>query len=495
MNSISVSKTIYRTPEIEEGKHNVVLQNRSGNRLTLLVHDDRTELEWVYKPNGFRRKEFRARNFSSRDVQTTLFRASVLPEIDAGVIENFDYDPFVTRLEILAPSTARNLITVINVADENCFAIAADRPLVLTFAPHQQFEVRDGRLSEHFSDRGEPIVSFVFFEGFEDNRLRFLDDGSAVVQIYENELVFVGGEENETQIARLERKLRPLSLPQLLERNEKLLGATLKKGALKVVDADFQRVIDLNRRIVFSGLDAGGACFGALNRIYYLIWNRDGSMTTAMAARAGNPDFLRVWAPFILANPAMRRDENGEKIAEWLQILGSRWTKSEDDGIYYAALSLYTLFQTTGDSDFLDSPEWETLLRALDYNIATRWSEEEALFGSDTRGETTLAGSPAYGYDMVTGHRPKEMHAVEVEGGEFRRVFSLYHNVNLFNTLKMIAALLAETDAQNPQRSRGYLELAARLQNSTQNPLHQLRRLLLRGLRLFRGRFARLDRT
>jgi hypothetical protein len=382
--AVSTSPTIYREPQIEEGKHNVLLQNRCGNRLTLLVHDDHTDLEWVYKPNGFRRKEYRARNFSSRDVQTKLFRASALPEIGAELIEKFDYDPFVTRLEVLAPSTARNLITVVNIADENCFAIAADRPLALTFTPHSQFEVRDGRLIEKFSDRGEEIVSFVFFEGFEDNRFRFLDDGRAVVQIYENELVFVGGEENETQIARLERKMRPLSLGKLLERNETLLHATLKKGTLSVVEDDFQRVVDLNRRIVFSGLDAGGACFGALNRIYYLIWNRDGSMTTAMAARAGNPDFLRVWAPFILANPAWRRDENGEKVPEWLQILGSRWTKSEDDGIYYAALSLYTLFQTTGDTDFLDSPEWQTLLQALD-TTSPRVSARKKRFLARTR--------------------------------------------------------------------------------------------------------------
>ena len=56
-NPVSTSKTIYREPQIEEGKHNVLLQNRCGNRLTLLVHDDHTDLEWVYKPNGFRRKD------------------------------------------------------------------------------------------------------------------------------------------------------------------------------------------------------------------------------------------------------------------------------------------------------------------------------------------------------------------------------------------------------------------------------------------------------
>ena len=458
-------KNVYRRPQVEEGKHNVVLQSRAGNRLTLMAHESTTQLEWVYKPNAFRRKDLRARNFSGRDNQTELFEHCEFPEIGADIIRDFEYDPFTTRLHVDIPESVKNVITVVNVIDENCFALAADRPLTITFRPHHTFEERDGLLTETFTDRGEEIVSFISFASFEENRYRVLDDGTAVIQIYENETVLIGGEENAAQVERVLRKLRPLSLNELLERNEQAISAVTEKGRVQCDDENWQRVLDLNRRVIYSGLDAGGACFGALNRIYYLIWNRDGAMTTSMAARAGNPDLLKAWAPFIFENPAMRRAANGERMPEWLQILGSRWTKSEDDGIFYVALSLFTLWQTTGESDFTRTPQWTQLLTALDFDIATRFDENENLFGSDTRGETTLKGSPTYGYDMVNGKLERHLNPVEAEGGVFERVYSLYHNVNLFNTLLMIASLQAEVQPDDARIAR-YTELSEKLRTT-----------------------------
>jgi hypothetical protein len=128
------------------------------------------------------------------------------------------------------------------------------------------------------------------------------------------------------------------------------------------------------------------------------------------------------------------------------------------------------------------------------YNIATRFSEEEALFGSDTRGETTLAGSPYFGYDTVNGAMPRELHPVENEGLEFRRVFSLYHNVNLFNTLKMIAALAGRIRGARAEKSRFYIDLAARLQTSLQTKFVDKDGVFPCGLCVFRRRLARLDR-
>ena len=115
----------YRDPQVEDGIHNVVLQNRCGNRCTLLCREDRCELEFSYKPNAMRRRDFRARNFSNRDIFTGLFRGVCWPDLSAGDVKLFDYDPFHTRLETATSGRARNWISLLNVADENVFALSA----------------------------------------------------------------------------------------------------------------------------------------------------------------------------------------------------------------------------------------------------------------------------------------------------------------------------------------------------------------------------------
>ncbi|MEI6132088.1 MAG: hypothetical protein WCQ41_04615 [Bacillota bacterium] len=100
--------SLYRKHVEENGKHNIILQNRCGNRLTLLFHEEQVELELLYKPNAFRRKDFAARTFSNRDIQTSLFKASCLPEVNAGEVKGFDYDPFITKVDIALENGGKN---------------------------------------------------------------------------------------------------------------------------------------------------------------------------------------------------------------------------------------------------------------------------------------------------------------------------------------------------------------------------------------------------
>lgn len=461
-------RTIFRDPQVEEAPRNIILQNRCGNRLTLLFHEDRTDLEFVYKPNAFRRKEYRARNFSNRDNFTALFPEFRLPQTPVADVKEFGYDPFVTRLATLAPSGARNRIAVVNVADENLFAIAARAPLALAFRPHARFDAANGLLTERFTDRGEEIVSFVAFEGFEENRYRVLDDGTHVLQILESEVVLIGGEENPCQVDRVVRHLRGLSLDALVARNEELLALPMSKGRLTVRSEELQRVLDVNARVVYSGIDEGGACFGAINRIYHLIWVRDGAMTTALMARAGNPDYLRLWAPFLLANPSVTRREDGRRVPEFLQIVGSRWTKSEDDGIFYALLTLFAHFVTTGDDGLLRGLSFGMLLEAIDRFLEKAWEADRNLIGSDTRGEESLASSPYFGYDAVDGSVIRTRSDTVVGGRLLKRCHTLYYNVNTYNVLLMANVLLGQRAELDGGRSQRYGAIAELIQESLQ---------------------------
>jgi hypothetical protein len=455
----------FANPVIEDGKRNITLQNRCGNRLTLLLYEDKTNLEFIYKPNAFRRKEYAARNFSNRDNFTLLFREALLPMINAENIKGYDYDPFITKLKMQNQWDAKNEISVLNIADENVFAISAKTPLLIAIKPHVSFKVENGLLTEHFTDRGEDIVSFIAFENIVQNRFRVLQDGSYVIQIFENEVVFFGGEENDYQVHRSLDILKGKSFSELLARNEEVLASRMNQGVVHFSNPDFQKVIDINHRVAFSGIDEGGACFGALNRIYYLIWVRDGSMTSSLMARAGNPELIKIWTKFLLNNPSMIRRDDNTIIPEFLQIVGSRWTRSEDDGIFFATLSLFTYFKTTGQDDLLQGKEFKILLDAVDYYLEKTWNSEKKLMVSNTVGETPLKADPNFGYDVVNGNFEKsEFH--KSQGKELNLNASLYNQVNTYNIMMMASDLLSQQPALDNGRRNKYLTIAEDIRNT-----------------------------
>jgi len=464
-------KEAFAKPVIEDGKRNITLQNRCGNRLTLLLYEDKTNLEFIYKPNAFRRKEYAARNFSNRDNFTLLFKEVSMPMVNAGNVVGFDYDPFITRLSLKNQWEAKNEIAVLNVADENVFGISAKTPLLITIKPHVKFEIRDGLLMEQFTDRGENIVSFVAFENMVQNRFRVLQDGTCVIQIFENEVVFFGGEENEYQTHRVLDRLLGKSFPQLISENEKILVPKMNQGVIHFSNPEFQHVLDINHRIAYSGIDEGGACFGALNRIYYLIWVRDGSMTSSLMARAGNPEFIKIWTKFLLNNPSLIKKEDGSIVPEFLQIVGSRWTRSEDDGIFFATLSLFSYFKTTGQDDLIQGSEFPTLLNAIDQYIQKTWNAEKKLMVSNTVGETPLKADPYFGYDVVNGNYERsEFH--KSQGKELNLNASLYNQVNTYNVMMMALDLLAQRSELDNGRRIKYLQIAKDIQNSLETKFY-----------------------
>ena len=460
-------KDLYTNLSLEEGKHNIILQNRCGNRLTLLCHEDRVQLEFVYKPNAFRRKDLYARSFSTRDNQTVLFQSFELPDIKASNIDKFEYDPFLTSILIALPSGGTNKISFLNIVDENCFAISAASPLTLTFLPHNTFLVDDGLIFECFSERAETIYSFVKFDSYFLNRYRVLDDGRHVIQICKNDVVLVGGEDSIFQVKRVLKTLSGKSFDQLVERNETSISAFMAKSQLTIHNPDFQRVLDINKRLVFSAVDAGGVTHGALQRIYFLCWIRDVMMSTSMFALAGVPDLLELTYPYVALNPTTdeKKTFNGKKINEYLQIVGTRWTKSEDDGLYYIISGLYSLYKTTGDDSWLFGVHFQPMIDAVDYAIATLYDTKKGIFGSDTMGEATLKSSPFYGYDGVNGSIDSYLGEFQTQKGkEVVYAYSLYHNVNMYNILRMLEVLIKESPDVDQSQTHRFRELGDKLQ-------------------------------
>jgi hypothetical protein len=324
-------------------------------------------------------------------------------------------------------------------------------------------------ITEKFTERGEEIVSFIKFPGMEQNRFRILADGTYVLQVLENDVIVIGGEENVYQVNRLCRKLENHNLDQLIARNEVLIKPALATSSIYCKNPDFMKVLDINKRILYSMVDEGGATFGALSRCYYLIWVRDGSMSSSLMARSGFTEFTPKWTSLAINNPSVMRRDDGTVVPEFSQILGSRWSKSEDDGIFYATLSLFTTCQTTGNSDLLHTGGFRILLESIDRFLEKAWDKDRRMIGSDTRGETSLKSSPYFGYDVVNGEMYRHMTREDVSNTPILRSYSLYNQVNTYNLLLMANVLLSLNPEMDKGRIQEYRKLAGELKETIQS--------------------------
>lgn len=468
-------KTIYRKELIEEGKHNLIFTNRCGLRLTVKIFEEDTQLEFIYKPNAFRRKDFAGRNFSNRDIYTTLFKEFSYPDIAAKDIGAFHYDPFDTKVDTRLYNGGKNSLTFLNMADENCFVLSAKSPLTLAFKPHGHFKEEDGLLTETFHDRGESITSFIKFTGFAHNRFRVLNDGTYVLQICMDDIIIVGGEENERAMRAALNKLGDIlhsqGLTGLREYNEKIIRQFTDQSVLKVIHPKFQEVIDLNKRLTYSMVDEGGVSFGALQVCYYLIWVRDLMMSTSMFAAVGMTDLIKLSYPLVYDNPAIKHYENEDIFYRYQQMVGTHWTKYEDDGIFYVVYGLYHLFRSTAADTYLASYRLKFLIDAVDDNIKRLYDKERGIFGSDTLGETTLKSSLFFGYDAVNGSVDEYVcPTANRDESVVVYSYSLYQNVNMYNALRMLEVMIrmskSEDDLIHQQTADQYEQLANELHNN-----------------------------
>ncbi len=275
-----------------------------------------------------------------------------------------------------------------------------------------------------------------------------------------------------------------MTFDQLCNANEMTLSTVLDRSTFACNNSDLQKVLDINKRIVYSAFDEGGAVNGALARIYYLIWNRDGSMSSSLMAMAGMPELVKLWAPFILHNPSwiLTDPVTGERSPEYLQILGTRWTKSEDDGIYYALLSVYTHYMTTGSDALIHTDDFSRLLEAVDRFIDKTWEPDKKMVGSDTRGETTLRSSPFYGYDAVNGMMYTDLKESDVEHTTLSRSYSLYNQVNTYNLLRMVMALMEQDSEYDGARYAKYAGMAGDIENTVKTTFKDDKGFLYAGL-------------
>jgi len=73
----------------------------------------------------------------------------------------------------------------------------------------------------------------------------------------DDDVVLVGAEENAADVSRVVKKLARRSLVEIIAHGEAVVRPVTSRASLDIRDEDVQRIVDLNKRFVYSGMDEG----------------------------------------------------------------------------------------------------------------------------------------------------------------------------------------------------------------------------------------------
>jgi hypothetical protein len=437
----------------------LLMHNRRGLRIELDL--DKRALDLWISPGAGRSLDYRDRNFSNRDDHTSVFDRIGFPRLERAAFQGCDYDPFVSVLRFrdqtlhIATLFDRPVVLVW-FGRPSAVDLKADKQDRLVTRTERAFEI------EH-PDRGR---SFRFAaalgpgEGVFEHQ-RDVDAGRssyARAILAPGQVLALAGELESEPVREWAREAADTPVERSLREVESRVEAALAPGRIRLRGRpELQRLLDINRRAVLSMQDESGAIRAAVKYIYYLIWVRDGAVTTVPAAYAGWSDPLTRWTRFLLANPAVTEYEPRGRF--FGQLVNGKITKWEEDGLFYAVWSAFAEFSQTGDRSAVSPEHLEVLREATDWLERYAFDRSRGLFGRYHDGETPFTGSRGDGWDDAVGS-PTERFRVEVRGRTVTRSYDLPTNLQLWGVYRMLAAMDAERAAGWEAKARA---LEARL--------------------------------
>lgn len=449
--------TVYDLP----GK-TILMHNRMGVRIELNF-DREGLLELWISPRAGESVDYRDRNFSCRDDHTRLFDRITLPGLSADRFEGCDYDPFRSTVRFEGQA-----LHVLSLYDRPGVLLWCDESQAVDFKSDKAdtpvarapdlFEVRHpdrGRTFCFAAALGEGAGSFRHQLVLAEGRSTY-----ARAELAPGQSLAVAGELEDKPVRQRAREAAGNAPDALTAENEKRIEAALRPGTFLLKGRPgMQRLLDLNRRVLLAMQDASGAVRAAINRIYYLIWVRDGAIIECFNAHSGTPEPLALWTEFLLANPTVVEDEEPEG-RTFLQLVNRKITKWEEDGVFYAIWSAFTAWTQTGEDRFVNGQNLAVLEDAMDWLERYAFDEAMGLFGRWHRGESPLPGSRGDGCDNAVG-KPTAHQDCVYDGQSIRRSYDIY--INLFSYASYVMLATMETGAAADQYLRKAEALAERM--------------------------------
>jgi len=420
----------------------ILMHNRMGLRIELSF-DSEGSLEIWLSPKAGRSLDYHDRNFSCRDDHTRLFDRIAFPDLASDGFVRCNYDPFHSTIIF-----KRQKLHILSLYDYPTALIWFEKPAITDFKSDKS-DRTVARSSREFGvehpDRGKKFVfAAVLAEGSGVFRHQLvMDDGRSVyarAELAPGQGMAISGELSDQSVLALTRRIAGMARTTLLEENEQKVREAIGPGSFRLRGQPrLQELLDLNKRILLSMQDASGAIRAAINRIYYLIWVRDGAMIACFNAYSGWTEPLRKWTQFLLANPTVVKGEKPEG-RTFLQLVSGGITKWEEDGVFYAIWSAFTLWTQSGDDRFVKGRNLQLLKEAMNWLERHTLDAESGLFGRYFTGEDPLPGARGDGWDNAVG-RATTKKDCRYRGKSVQRSFDIYINLTSYSCYIMLASM------------------------------------------------------
>jgi hypothetical protein len=425
----------------------VLMHSPMGIRSCLNISESRLEL-WL-SPQATKSVDYRLRNFSNRDDHTRIFDRIALPGLSDAEYVSCDYDPFHSVLHYQGRD-----VHVAALVDQPGVVIWSDAELVVdlkTDKADTRFEAGARALSVRHPDRGLTLAFVaVAWEGegaFEHQRS--LDVGRSTyarIRLAGGQALAIGGEMEWEDPAGVLGRLTARPVEDVLAANERRVSELTASSSVTFRDRpEWEAQYALNRRVLLSCQDFGGAIPAALRGLYYLIWHMDGAVTACNVAFSGWAEYLERWARFQLSNPTWTEGP----IAGWYfgQLVNGRISKQEEWGTFWAAWSAFAYWTQTGSEEFTGGAYMDNLLTSLDWIERMCWRGDRGAFVKFYKGEDPYEGTYDFGWDEAVGC-PQSTRAPSWDGQGVRASYEYSFNLMMYNTYLMLAAMLPDDQAR-----------------------------------------------
>ncbi len=433
----------------------VLMHSPMGIRIALNISQSRLEL-WI-SPQARKSVHYGLRNFSNRDDHTRIFDRIALPDLSPAEYRGCDYDPFHSVLHY-----ADQRVHVIALAEHPGVLLWFESEAIVDFKSDKADTPRErtgARFVTLHPDRGH-MLEFAAVAGPDGGAFRHqrsVDRGRSTyarLSLRPGQPLLIGGEMLWERPAEEFAPLAALPVDELDARNEAAVERHTAPGRVAFRDRpDWQEQYELNKRIMLSCADYGGAIPAALRSLYYLIWHMDGALTAVHAAHCGWPEYLERWTRFELSNPT--ETEGPVPGRYYGQLVNGRISKQEEWGTYFAAWSAFAHWTRTGSREFAGGRYLENLLSSLDWLERNCWEPDCGAFGTWYRGENPVKGSYDYGWDEAVGC-PQSTSAPSFQGKAITRIYGFQANVMAYNTYLMLAAMMDGDGAEElVRKARG----------------------------------------